>query len=135
MSVRADATWRRPRYLPSGWSSQIQPEGKRYFVRESSPRIVTDVYIYSTITQEKVLHFAAVVAKMVDAKQISLPDSAEVYLSPSESGDECGYYVADHATHILFWFEEVDLDQLCISDVVSEEHLRELIWVCRGNLG
>ncbi|OJT02357.1 hypothetical protein TRAPUB_7140 [Trametes pubescens] len=121
-----------PRYLPSGWSSHIQPEGKRYFVRDSSPRIVTDAYIYSSITQEKVLHFAAAVVKMIDAKQISLPDSAEVYLSPSESEDECGYYVADHATHILFWLEEVDLDQLSIPDVVSEEHLRytlgDLYW-------
>ncbi len=63
--------------------------------------------------------------KVIEAKQISLPDSAEVYLWPSESEDECGYYVADHAAHVLFWFEEVDLDQLSIPDAVSEAHLRK----------
>ncbi|KAH9855347.1 hypothetical protein C2E23DRAFT_815397 [Lenzites betulinus] len=113
-----------PRYLPLGWTSFVQPEGQLYFARNSSPRVVTDAYLYSAVIQERILHYAAVVTKVIDAKQITLPDTAEIYLSPSQSGDECSYYVADHAAHILFWFEEVDLDQLLIPDLVSESHLR-----------
>ncbi|KAI0631097.1 hypothetical protein C8Q77DRAFT_1062486 [Trametes polyzona] len=120
------------RYLPLGWSSHVQPEGQLYFSRDSSPRIVTDAYIYCAVIQQKVLSFAAVVAKVLDAKHISLPDSAEVYLWPSDIEDECHYYVVDHTSQTMFWFEEVDLDQLCIPDVVSESHLRaalgDLYW-------
>ncbi|KAI0356092.1 hypothetical protein OH77DRAFT_1424414 [Trametes cingulata] len=121
-----------PRYLPPRWSPHVQPEGQLYFSCESTPRLVTDGYMYSTAVQEKVMRFAGAVAKVLEMKQISLPDSTEVYLSPSEDEEECYYYIADHASHALSWLEEVDLDQLGIPDVVSESHLRyalaDLYW-------
>ncbi|KAI0823002.1 hypothetical protein BC628DRAFT_1421386 [Trametes gibbosa] len=113
-----------PRYLPPGWSSFVQPEGQLYFARNTAPRIVTDAYLYQPQVQERMLLFAAEVAKVMDAKQIILPDTAEVYLYPSNTEEVCHYFVADHATRTLSWFEEVDLDELCIPDVVSDSHLR-----------
>ncbi|KAI0366832.1 hypothetical protein BV20DRAFT_1123971 [Pilatotrama ljubarskyi] len=121
-----------PRYLPPRWSPHIQPEGQLYFSCESTPRLVTDAYMYSTAVQDKVMRFAGAVAKVMEMKHITLSPSAEVYLSPSDDQEECYYYIADHSSRALSWLEEVDLDQLCIPDVVSESHLRyalaDLYW-------
>ncbi|KAI0676467.1 hypothetical protein C8Q78DRAFT_961205 [Trametes maxima] len=122
-----------PQYLPQRWSFHVQPEGQPYFASDSSPRFVTDAYIYSSDVQQRILHFASLLQEVCEAAQITLPQSAEVYLCPSsEAEDECWYYIADHASHTVSWLEEVDLDELRIQDVMSESHLRlaleDLYW-------
>ncbi|KAI0763103.1 hypothetical protein BD413DRAFT_215476 [Trametes elegans] len=121
-----------PLYLPPNWSIHVQPEGQRYFACETIPRVLTDVDMYSAAKQEKVIRYAGVVRKVIEDKQIKFPDSAEVFLAPSEEEDVCHYYIADHASHTLSWLEAVDLDQLYIPDVVSESQLRfslaDLYW-------
>ncbi|EJF57928.1 hypothetical protein BD309DRAFT_990653 [Dichomitus squalens] len=112
-----------PPYLPEGWASYIQPEGQVYFAYESQPRMVTEARMHSETVREQVLRFAVIICKTLESKDITLPDSAELYLMPSEDGDTCRYYFVDHASHALFWLDEVDIYQLDLPEVISESHL------------
>ncbi|KAI8976713.1 hypothetical protein BD414DRAFT_467126 [Trametes punicea] len=120
-----------PPYLPPGWSPHVQPEGQLYFALEDGLRFITDAYMHSRATQERVVRFSNRVRKILDGMHISLPASVEIYLTPYNE-DQCGYYLADHASHTIAWLEVVDLDQLGIPDVVSDSHLRyaleDLYW-------
>ncbi|KAL7277323.1 hypothetical protein ACG7TL_009180 [Trametes sanguinea] len=120
-----------PPYLPLGWSPYTQPEGQLYFACESGFRFVTDAYMHNPKTLERVMRFSVTLLKVLDAAQVILPTTIEVYLLPY-SEEECGYYLTDHASHTVSWLEEVDLDQLAIADVVSDSHLRfaleDLYW-------
>ncbi|KAI0738986.1 hypothetical protein C8Q80DRAFT_1203169 [Daedaleopsis nitida] len=118
--------------LPEGWTTHIQPEGQRYFAHDTG-RVVTDAYMYNPSVRAKIMHFAAVVAKILEEQSIHLPDSAELYLSPEEDeADGCGYYIADHASHTISWLEPVDSESMGIPNSVSESNLRfsleELYW-------
>ncbi|KAH9899333.1 hypothetical protein C8Q73DRAFT_743322 [Cubamyces lactineus] len=122
---------REPSYLPRGWLPYVQPEGQMYFAFEDDLRFVTDAYLYMRENQDRVVRFATATRKAIEVLQIAIPATAEIYLLPYDD-DECGYYIVDHATHAVSWLEAVDLDQLCIPDVVSDSHLRyalaELYW-------
>lgn len=90
---------------------------------------MTNAYIYTKSTQEKILHYAKVVAEILDQKDIHLPDSAELYLSPREDdenyeNDGCDYYIADHASHTISWLEPVETEDIGIAHSVSESNLR-----------
>ena len=112
-----------PPYLPLGWSAHVQPEGQLYFACDVKPHIVTDAYMYSESIKEKVLHFVAIVCKTMEEKNVTVPDSAELYLNPSETKDSCEYYFVDHASHAVFWLEDVDVYEMDMWQVVSESHL------------
>ena len=100
-----------------------------YFALEADLRFVTDAYLYTRESQDRVVRFAKSARKAIEALQIAIPATAEIYLLPYDD-EECGYYIVDHATHIVSWLEVVDLDQLCIPDVVSDSHLRK----CKPNI-
>lgn len=95
-----------------------------YFAFEDDLRFVTDAYLYMRENQDRVVRFATATRKAIEALQIAIPATAEIYLLPYDD-EECGYYIVDHATHAVSWLEAVDLDQLCIPDVVSDSHLRK----------
>ena len=79
--------------------------------------------MHSEDVREKILRFAVVVCKTLESKEVTLPDSAELYLIPSDSDDTCLYYFVDHASHSVFWLDEVDVYQLDLPEVISESHL------------
>ncbi|KAI0327219.1 hypothetical protein GY45DRAFT_1327922 [Cubamyces sp. BRFM 1775] len=120
-----------PSYLPLGWSPYVQPEGQVYFAFEGNLKFVTDAYLYTRESQDRVVRFTKTARKAIEALQVTIPATAEIYLLPYDDED-CGYYIVDHATHTVSWLEAVDLDQLGIPDVVSDSHLRyaleELYW-------
>ncbi|OBZ67671.1 hypothetical protein A0H81_12480 [Grifola frondosa] len=116
-----------PTYLPPGWSACQHPEGQTYFAYESTPKIVTADYIYSPEIQKKILHYVAVVKKELCEKAISLPATAELFLHLDDETDLCEYYFVDHAPRTCFWLEKLDTDDLGLSEVVSDAHLRMML--------
>ena len=100
--------------LPEGWSSFVQPEGATYFATTTGLRIITDAHMYRQSVCERVVHFATVVAMIIQAKGYAFPETIEVYLGPDESGRTCSYYFADHVAHSLFWLEPVESYELGI---------------------
>lgn len=109
--------------LPEGWASYVQPEGATYFATTTGLRVVTDAPMYRQDVCARVLHFAAVVSKIVQAKGYNLPETAEVYLGPDETGKTCIYYFADHAAHSLFWLDPIESYELDIQCHFSMENL------------
>ena len=96
-----------------------------YFVRRSSPHLVTGANMFDPAKQENLLQWAAVVDTHIATEQVDVVDTMEVYLEPDEDGVFCRYYIIDHASCVLFWFENLTTEEIGIRPVVSRDHLRE----------
>ena len=79
--------------------------------------------MYSESAREHVLRCAATIVKILESKNMLLPDSAEVYIMPLDYDDACLYYFVDHASRALFWLDDIEVADLGLGDVVSESHL------------
>ncbi|KAK7026852.1 hypothetical protein VNI00_015394 [Paramarasmius palmivorus] len=120
-----------PPYLPSGWSPYTHPEGQLYFFCNAPLRIVTESYLYNSVTLEKVLYWSKHIEAILEEKQIPLSERIELFICIEEDG--CSYYLVNHATQTQFWLEEVDTVSLGLPDVDSDSHLKialaELYWI------
>ena len=108
-----------------GWSCHIQPEGKSYFSLLDFPRTVTDVYMGNQTARSRIIRFTATVSKELQARNIVLPESSELFLSPSDDDENsCKYYFVDHEARTVWWLNDHDSDELLPEPVVSQSHLR-----------
>lgn len=112
------------RCLPKGWSSWIGPEGQRYFVFDSTIRVVTEDYLYSSDVQDKITFWINEFNNRLETSQICVPASAELFLALDDKSDSCLYYLVDYATCVEFWIEKVDTEDLDMMPAVSTSHLR-----------
>jgi len=112
-----------PRYLPLGWSEYTHPEGQLYFVYQSSPRIVTEAYLYALDVQDKISYWIEQFNRRLAASATHLPESAELFLELEEA-DTCLYYLVDYDARVEFWIEELDTEVLGLSPAVSDSHRR-----------
>ncbi|EED83112.1 predicted protein [Postia placenta Mad-698-R] len=110
--------------LPKGWSSWIGPEGQRYFVFDSTIRVVTEDYLYSSDVQDKITFWINEFNNRLETSQICVPASAELFLALDDKSDSCLYYLVDYATCVEFWIEKVDTEDLDMMPAVSTSHLR-----------
>ncbi|KAH9922515.1 uncharacterized protein B0H18DRAFT_956243 [Fomitopsis serialis] len=113
-----------PQYLPPFWSAHTHPEGQRYFVRESRPRIITEANLCSSAMQEIVATWIEAVERLCIEQQITLPDDTELYLEPNEDSGSCRYYAVDYPSRVVFWLEEASSDVLDLPATVTDSHLR-----------
>ncbi|KAF7790356.1 hypothetical protein EIP86_001311 [Pleurotus ostreatoroseus] len=110
--------------LPQRWSTYVHPEGSRYFVYDSAPRIVTDTYM-STQTE-----FDGFLAEFITPFQDFLKEhdlvpheEMEVYLRKG-SYPTCGYYyLVDHARQRISWLESVTTYDMDFLGVTSDSNL------------
>lgn len=71
----------------------------------------------------KVGGWSKIIEELVAQKHIVLSDNVELFLQIDDY--DCAYYFIDHATKTEFWLEELNSDDLNISEVVSPSHLRQ----------
>ncbi|TCD60226.1 hypothetical protein EIP91_010534 [Steccherinum ochraceum] len=114
-----------PRYLPHLWNEHVHPEGNVYFVRNSVPKIVTELNVYNESVRD-------MVTTWLDQNEDSLTShnfspSVELVLGSSDNYDSVWYYLVDHARRAHFWFEDVSTEQLGLRATVSEAHLRHVL--------
>ncbi|KJA18436.1 hypothetical protein HYPSUDRAFT_45299 [Hypholoma sublateritium FD-334 SS-4] len=112
-----------PTYLPPSWSFTVHPEGKPYFYSEGQVSVVTECNIHQTAVAESIAAWTAHVGKQATDQEINLTDSMEIYLQLE--GDDCNYYIADHATQTVFWLTSDESDDLGLSPVVSRSHMKQ----------
>ena len=79
--------------------------------------------MYDPEVQEQVLSWASAIVETLKEKDLSLPPTAEIYISLSEDRDTCFYYIADHAAKTLAWLKPVSSEDICVRPAVSDEHL------------
>lgn len=94
-----------------------------YFVRHTSPKIVTNAYMLDSTIQAEVLEAIEVVDEKVADHKAALSDTVEVYIN-LDGDNTCGYYLIDHSLRVQFWLDEVDTDELYLPPSASEEHFR-----------
>ncbi|KAI0806199.1 hypothetical protein BC629DRAFT_1151614 [Irpex lacteus] len=112
-----------PTYLPESWSAHVHPEGNRYFVRDTCPKIVTEANIYDAETFQQVAEVSDVaVAKLAETQPV-ISEAIELFLE-LEDDFCCSYYLIDHSLRAQFWLEEVSSDELGARNCASDDHLR-----------
>jgi hypothetical protein len=111
-----------PSYLPPLWTSHTDPEGSRYFVQDSEPRLITPTNVYVPENAERLQHWLKHVQALLITRRITINSSIELYLRLDDEGD-CCYYLVDHNSHKEFWLQDLDTELLCIGPVVSRSHL------------
>lgn len=111
-----------PRYLPEQWSPHVHPEGQIYFSRSITLRVVTDSYMYTPSIAEKVTYWVSNIEKRAADRGFVLSDTVELYIQIDD--EDCNYYLADHATHTIFWLDEYETSELGLLPVVSSSHLK-----------
>lgn len=120
-----------PGYLPPQWSAYVQPEGQLYFQKDAELRVVTDADLYSKSTTEKISYWVKELEDRIRRQRNSI--SAEIELFIQIDDNDCLYYFVDHSSHIAFWLEAVDTEDLDMLPAVSQSHLRlalhELYWI------
>ncbi|KAF9467791.1 hypothetical protein BDZ94DRAFT_1247739 [Collybia nuda] len=111
-----------PEYLPEQWSAHTHPEGQLYFYRRSSPRIVTEAYIYHSEIMAKVNYWSKSIEDILSQQDATVSDDLELFLQIE--GDDCAYYFVDHSTRTEFWLETLNTEDLNMFPVVSPSHLK-----------
>lgn len=114
----------RPAYLPPGLTTWTNSEGKLYSVYQSPAgrKFITEQSIHNEKLQERILAWATRVEETLKEKELVLPGSVEIYLDPSEDGETCWYYLADHESKAISWLEPVSSEVVGLRPAVSEEH-------------
>ena len=120
----AKTSFRRPKYLPKGWTSCIQPEGQLYFYNEEF-RIVTEAYIYSASTLKRISYWIEVIESLARTREIKLLDTVELFLQLEEEDDGCSYYLIDHNTQTEFWLLDYSSEELNMPASLSLSQLSE----------
>ncbi|CCM03273.1 uncharacterized protein FIBRA_05401 [Fibroporia radiculosa] len=122
-----------PCHLPPGWSTYTHPEGKVYFVCQTSLRIVTEVQLYDPDVQEKIQYWIAIFNDRLTASAVQLPESTELFLELDDAAESCLYYLVDYNTRVEFWIEKVSAEDLNLPPAASDSHMRlaleEHYWV------
>ncbi|KAG5727814.1 hypothetical protein E4T56_gene12766 [Termitomyces sp. T112] len=121
-----------PQYLPPKWTVHVQPEGQRYFFKDTDIRIVSMNDVYDPKVLEKIDYWTEKLMDILDKQAFSLSDDIELFLQIE--GVDCHYYFVNHRTHVEFWLDDnLSTDELGIDPVVSASHLKlaqhELYWV------
>ncbi|KAG5726407.1 hypothetical protein E4T56_gene9944 [Termitomyces sp. T112] len=120
-----------PNYLPSQWSVHIHPEGQLYFFKDATIPVVTEAYVYDPNLMEKVERCIKAIEYFVLQKQIVLPDNVELFIQIE--GNDCSYYLIDHHSHMQFWLDDLETNEMGIDMVTSPSHLglalQELYWI------
>ncbi|KNZ78327.1 hypothetical protein J132_01107 [Termitomyces sp. J132] len=121
-----------PQYLPPKWTVHVQPEGQRYFFKDTDIRIVSMNNVYDPKVLEKIDYWTEKLMDILDKQAFSLSDDIELFLQIE--GVDCHYYFVNHRTHVEFWLDDnLSTDELGIDPVVSASHLKlaqhELYWV------
>ncbi|KAF8143682.1 hypothetical protein K438DRAFT_1783529 [Mycena galopus ATCC 62051] len=116
-----------PGYLPPLWSAHIHPEGQLYFVHEGPLRVVT----HQSETLEMVWRWIQHIEGLLSAAEIKVSGDIELFLELE--GQDCAYYLVDHANCTQFWLENSDTEKLDLPTVTSTSQLRivleQLYWV------
>ncbi|KAJ7928305.1 hypothetical protein B0H13DRAFT_2311588 [Mycena leptocephala] len=114
----------------SQWTHKVHPEGGAYFVH-SQLRIFTDAYLHdhSSFTQ---------ITSAVD-QLLARPEVSELLTSELNHIDlvldlkeetpencECGYYLVDHSSRIIFWLDIFNMSSLriwnCVPGIQTPSH-------------
>ncbi|KAI0655108.1 hypothetical protein C8Q70DRAFT_924357 [Cubamyces menziesii] len=113
------------RWISSGWSKEINPEGSPYYVNREK-RFITD----TPMDDEACLQFwMERIAAQVKEVDIDLPEDYEVFISPDATGYICRYYFVDHMICNVFWLEDIEpcTNELDLFPACSEDHLSYLL--------
>ncbi|KAH8829359.1 hypothetical protein DL96DRAFT_1708503 [Flagelloscypha sp. PMI_526] len=113
-----------PSYLPPLWASHTDPEGARYFVQDSEPRLVTPTDIYVSTNAGRLQFWLKHIQALLITKNITISPALELFLRLED--DDCCYYLVDHASQKEFWLEDLETDALGLGPVVSPSHLDHL---------
>jgi len=111
----------RPIHLPPQWSASVHPEGKIYFHQNSGLRVVTESYLYNSVTAENTSAWVIEVEERASKKGFTFTDRTELFLELD--GNDCNYYFVDHGARMLFWIDIYSTSELGISPVASSSHL------------
>ncbi|CAA7270228.1 unnamed protein product [Cyclocybe aegerita] len=111
-----------PTYLPPKWCETVHPEGQRYFHRTSGLCVVTDSCLQEAKVAEQIRFWAEKVEQLAKERDCQIPETAELYLQLS--GEDCNYYLVDHATRTIFWLEPCDTAELGLHPTISASHLQ-----------
>ena len=106
--------------MPPQWSAFLQPEGKKYFYRDSGLPIVTEAWMYDPKTANKVCAWAAEVERQAKNRGLVLDSNIELFLEID--GNNCSYYLVDRGTATLFWLMEYTTTELGLHSVVLDSH-------------
>ncbi|KII84242.1 hypothetical protein PLICRDRAFT_46093 [Plicaturopsis crispa FD-325 SS-3] len=121
-----------PQYLPPHWTAHTHPEGQLYFYRASSPRIVTEAYLYRPEIMDRVSTCTLRIEKMLLERQKTMSDNMEIFLELDVDASSCGYYMIDHNARTEFWLDSLTTEELYLPPAVSKSHLQlkleELYW-------
>ncbi|EDR16188.1 uncharacterized protein LACBIDRAFT_291942 [Laccaria bicolor S238N-H82] len=109
-----------PRYLPEQWSPHVHPEGQIYFSRSITLRVVTDSCMYTPSIAEKVTYWVSNIEKRAADRGFVLSDSVELYIQIDD--EDRNYYLADQATHSIFWLDEYEISEMGLLPLVLQEH-------------
>ena len=124
LNPSANTSSRRPKYLPKGWTSCIQPEGQLYFYNEEY-HVVTEAYIHSDSTLKRISYWIEVIESLARAREIKLLDTVELFLQLEEEDDGCSYYLIDHVTQTEFWLLDYSSEELNMPASLSLSQLSE----------
>ncbi|CAK5274682.1 unnamed protein product [Mycena citricolor] len=119
-----------PEYLPAQWCNAIHPEGQLYFFRQGTLRVVTEAHLYDQDNMARVLGWVERIERLAAQRAFPISDANELFIKLE--GDDCEYYLVDHATRALAWLEDVQTEDLGLPPVVSTSQLgillEELYW-------
>ncbi|KAF7360891.1 hypothetical protein MSAN_01118800 [Mycena sanguinolenta] len=120
-----------PTYLGPLWFAHVHPEGQLYFSREGPLRVVTEAYLYSPQTFETACRWIERIECLLSDVKVIISEDIELFVELE--GQNCAYYLVDHATCAQFWLEDSDTEKLGLPTVASTSQLKivleELYWI------
>lgn len=70
------------------------------------------------------------VEALIQKSRLTLTENMEILLELDDHTDFCGYYIADHQSHMIFWLEEVSTEDLEFREPVSHSHYSKFTLFC-----
>ncbi|KAJ7467762.1 hypothetical protein B0H11DRAFT_2239180 [Mycena galericulata] len=122
--------------LPLDWTRHVHPEGLPYFCRPwdsyaSSLQVVTEDWVSDTNIRKKLIPAIAEVEDILRKQNTPITSELELFLQFKQDG-RVSYYLVDHVPGRIFWFHDVDLEELGLLRSLSPGHfdiqLKELYW-------
>ncbi|VDC02733.1 unnamed protein product [Peniophora sp. CBMAI 1063] len=114
-----------PAYVCSdGWQTYIHPEGKRYYARGVSPRVITEADVTDVAVSRAVAAWIDALKEWAAELDVLLGPSVELFVEPELDTEICDYYLVDHGSRAVFWLESATTSELGLPSACSDAHLK-----------
>ena len=113
---------------PKEWFDHKHPKGNVYYsATRADFKIITEANIKDETMSKLVNAWIKYAQGVMKKRSIELAATMELFLRPSDA-TSCEYYVVDHAKQVIFWFDDVNTEDIVTGTYVeTKQHLRKQV--------